>query len=92
MTNSWTLMFLWGLFLFSVIIAVMSYLRILVILHAIDRGLENPPERKQIHEKLRAYKDWCRDRNRKPIIFYLFAVCVILASLAWLPIPWMIFR
>ncbi len=74
------------------IIAFSAYMRIIMYLHALDAGLENPPDRPQMSDKLGAYKEFCRDRSKKPILLTIFAIGVIGAVLAWLPLPWFIFR
>jgi hypothetical protein len=74
------------------IIAFSAYMRIIMYLHALDAGLENPPVRPQIGDKLRAYRDLCQDRDQKPYLLTLFGVGVIGAVLAWLPLPWLIFH
>ncbi len=81
-----------AVFLVFSIMAIISYLRIVIIVKTIDQGLENPPERKQMQDKLRAYKTWCHDRDQSPILLFIFAVGVIGATLAWLPLPWIILR
>ncbi|HPQ41797.1 MAG TPA: hypothetical protein PLV45_15625 [bacterium] len=77
--------------LFS-LIALGAYLRILVILRFLDAGLENPPQRPHLSDKLRSYRDFCRDRQRKPVLLMVFAIGVAGAFLAWLPLPWLVFR
>lgn len=83
---------LWAMFLVFSMLAIISYLRIVIIVKTIDQGLENPPVRKQIQDKLRAYREWCKDRNRSPILLYTFAAGVICATIAWLPLPWIILK
>jgi hypothetical protein len=92
MTPNLTISFLGGAFILFAFIAFSSYMRILVILSAIDRGLENPPDRKQLQDKLRAYRDWCKDRHRIPYHLIFFSIGVIGIILSWIPIPWFVFR
>ncbi len=80
------------LFVIFGMIALTSYLRILFILNTIDHGLENPPLRPYLHDKLRSYRDWCKDRSRKPVLLISFALGVIGAVLCWFPIPWLIYH
>jgi len=74
------------------LLALGAYLRILVILNYLDSGLENPPERPGLSDKLRGYRDLCRDMEKKPILLVVFTIGVIGAFLSWLPLPWLVFR
>ena len=80
-----------SVFLTFVFIAFISYLRIVIILQYIDNGLENPPIRKQLGDKLRAYKEFCQDREKQPYLITTFAVGAVGAVLCWLPLPWILF-
>ncbi|MGB3975563.1 MAG: hypothetical protein WBM02_10580 [bacterium] len=73
-------------------IAFTAYMRIIMYLQTLDAGLENPPHRPHIGDKLRAYRDFCKDRGKKPWLLTAFAVGAIGAVLAWLPMPWFFFR
>lgn len=79
------------IFLISTFLAFSAFFRIHFILKFLDRGLENPPIRSSLNEKLRAYRDWSRDIGRKPILFYIFAIFSIIAILSWTPIPWLLY-
>jgi hypothetical protein len=92
MTVHISMQFLWGLFLIFAMIAITSYMRILVILSALDAGLENPPHRRHMQDKLRAYRDWCRDRRKVPILLILFAIGAFGAVICWIPLPWIIYH
>jgi len=70
--------------------ALSSYLRILAYLHQFDAGLENPPDRPHLRDKLSAYRDLCRERDRKPVLLFFFSVGVIGAFLCWFPLPWLV--
>lgn len=74
------------------ILALGSYLRILVHLRFLDAGQENPPDRSRLSEKLIGYRDDCRERRRHPVLLILFAIGVIGAFISWIPLPWLIFR
>lgn len=78
--------------LICAIFAFSAYMRIIMVLQALDAGLENPPARPHIGDKLRAYRDFCRDRRRIPYLLTIFAAGVIGAVLTWLPLPWFFFR
>ena len=80
-----------AVFLTFVFIAFISYLRIMMILQYLDEGLENPPVRKQLGDKLRAYRDFCQDREKRPYLITTFAVGSVGAVLCWLPLPWILF-
>ena len=84
--------FLLYFFMVFAFIAFSSYMRIAFILKSIDSGLENPPKRPNLYDKLRDYKDWCKDREKKPLAFYFLCIGVVGAILCWTPIPWVIFR
>ncbi|MBN1878539.1 hypothetical protein JW823_00335 [bacterium] len=79
-------------FLCFSIIAFTAYMRILMYLNALDAGLENPPERPHMGEKLQAYKAFCAERGRRPVLLYIFAVGAIGAVIFWLPLPWLLLR
>lgn len=79
-------------FIIFSLLAMGAYIRILIILRYIDAGLENPPPRPSLSDKLRDYRDFCRDRNKMPVLLVLFAIGVIGAFLAWLPLPWLVLR
>lgn len=73
-------------------IAFTAYMRIIMYLQALDASLENPPHRRHIGDKLRAYKEFCKDRGKKPWLLTAFAIGAIGAVLAWMPMPWLLFR
>ncbi len=79
------------LFLIFAFIGFASYMRITVILRALDKQLETPPTRKYLNEKLRAYRDWCRKRNTPPYLLITFTIGLFGAVLCWIPIPWFLF-
>lgn len=80
------------LFIVFAFVAFTAYMRIIMYLQALDAGLENPPDRKGMAEKLRAYREFCLDRGRKPVLLTVFTIGVIGAVLCWLPLPWLVFR
>lgn len=84
--------FLWGAFLFSAFLTFSCYMRITVILRAIDRTLAEPPKRPHLQDKLRAYRDWCSTTGRKPVLLILFALGAAGMVLSWTPLPWFIYR
>ncbi|GEM_PF-5785629 len=89
------IVYVWSLawlFLVAGFCAFSAYLRIHFILKFLDQGLENPPIRTSLNEKLRAYRDWCRDTQRAPVLLYLFAISAVIAVLSWTPIPWLLYH
>ncbi|MBN1550300.1 hypothetical protein JW979_02475 [bacterium] len=83
---------LWGLFLIFAFLAFASYMRITVILRAIDKQANREIEsRAQLQDKLRAYRDWCRENDSYPFLLILFAISVVAAVICWIPLPWLIY-
>jgi len=78
------------IFVVCALFALSSYLRILGFLQQFDAGLENPPDRPHLRDKLLAYRDLCRERARKPYLLVFFSIGVIGAFLCWLPLPWLV--
>lgn len=78
-------------FFICLLVGMTAYFRIKIYLAYIDSGLENPPDRPRLSDKLIAYRDFCREREQRPVLLYVFGVAVILAVACWLPLPWMIF-
>jgi hypothetical protein len=83
---------LWGTFLISALLAFASYMRITVILRALDKLMEEPPVRPHLQDKLRSYRDWCSEQGKYPVLLLLFALGAIGMVLAWTPLPWFIYK
>ena len=79
-------------FLIFAFIAFSAYMRIIMYLQALDAGMENPPVRAHMGDKLRAYKEFCLERGKKPILLFIYATGVIGAVVSWLPLPWLVLR
>jgi len=81
-----------AMFLIFSMLIFSSYMRIQIILKALDRNLDDKPDRPHMQDKLRAYRDWCRDTGKIPVHLILFAIGAFGAVLCWTPLPWIIYH
>ncbi len=75
-----------------IMLAFAAYIRIVVFVNALDEQITDPPARIQISDKLRAYRNWCREHGRRPWLLIFFAIGVFGAVLCWTPLPWLLYH